>query len=64
MHTAAEQYREYARECAQWAAEAQTDEARGIFLQMAQQWIEAALTIDRIERPQSAPSRPSSSARH
>jgi hypothetical protein len=58
------QYREYARECAQWAAEANTEEARSIFLKMAQQWMEAALTIDRIEGPQSGPSRPSSSARH
>jgi|KBSMisStandDraft_5_1062788.scaffolds.fasta_scaffold2495568_1 hypothetical protein len=63
MDTAA-QYREYARECAQWAADAHTDEARSIFLQIAQQWIEAALTLERIEGSPPTPSERPLSARH
>jgi hypothetical protein len=63
MNTA-DEYREYARECAGWAAEAHTDEARSIFLKIAQQWIETALAIDGIEGRRLAPSGPASSPQH
>jgi hypothetical protein len=38
MTTAAE-YREYAHECARWAAEAKSDEMRDAFLDMANHWL-------------------------
>jgi hypothetical protein len=45
MTTAAE-YREYAHECARWAAEAKSDEMRSAFLDMANHWLAAALKVD------------------
>ena len=36
----------YAIACMRWAAEAKTEEERGVFLAMAQQWSEAALRLD------------------
>jgi hypothetical protein len=44
MTTADESYR-YARECLQWASEAQTDEQRDNFFAMARAWTQAALQM-------------------
>jgi hypothetical protein len=51
MTTAAE-YREYAHECARWAAEAKSDEMRQAFLDMANHWLAAALQVDGLITPQ------------
>jgi hypothetical protein len=41
--SAAEQYREFAQECMDWAKTAKTDRERDIFLQMAKTWFAAAI---------------------
>jgi hypothetical protein len=47
-----QEYRENALECLGWARTARTDTERGIFLQMAQAWQEAAeLTAKRTHPP-------------
>jgi hypothetical protein len=45
MKTAAE-YRAMADECFKWAREAQTDEVRASYLQLAQVWLDAASKLD------------------
>jgi hypothetical protein len=45
MKTAAE-YRAMADECFKWAREAQTDEVRASYLQLAQVWLDAACKLD------------------
>jgi hypothetical protein len=45
MKTAAE-YRAMADECFKWAREAQTDEVRASYLQLAQGWLDAASKLD------------------
>jgi hypothetical protein len=50
METAAE-YHQYARECLQWAAEAQTADQRKEFLSMARAWTEAALRVEGVLVP-------------
>jgi hypothetical protein len=42
----ADEFREYARECLQWADEAETDDQRQSFISMAKDWILAALSLD------------------
>jgi hypothetical protein len=39
-------YREMAEECFGWAREAQTDEVRACYLNLAQTWLDAATWID------------------
>ncbi len=39
----AKQYREYAEECLKWAKEAQSDEYREALIQLAQDWLLAAI---------------------
>jgi hypothetical protein len=51
MVTAAE-CREYAHECARWAAEAKSDEMRQAFLDMANHFLAAALELDGLITPQ------------
>jgi hypothetical protein len=41
-----EQYREMAEECFGWAREAQTDDVRLCYLNLAQTWLQAASWID------------------
>jgi hypothetical protein len=43
--TTADEYRQYAHECIQWAKEAETDDQRQSFLNMARDWTLAALRI-------------------
>jgi hypothetical protein len=43
--TTADEYREYAKECLHWADEAETDEQRQSFLDMARDWTLAALRL-------------------
>jgi hypothetical protein len=45
MKTAAE-YRAMADECFKWAREAQTNEVRASYLQLAQVWLDAASKLD------------------
>jgi hypothetical protein len=47
------EYRQFARKCIRWAAEATTDEARNSFLDLAQDWTFAALVFDRVEKQES-----------
>jgi hypothetical protein len=44
--TTAEEFREYAKECLQWADEAETDDQRQSFLDMARDWTLAAMRLD------------------
>jgi hypothetical protein len=48
--TTAAQYREYANQCRQWAAEASSEAWRSAFLVMAERWIDAALTVEGCDR--------------
>jgi hypothetical protein len=48
--TTSRQYRQFARECAKWADEATTDEAKKSLLDLASDWIFAALAVDRVEK--------------
>jgi hypothetical protein len=48
--TTSREYRQFARKCIKWAAEATTDEARNSFLHLAGDWIFAALAVDRFEK--------------
>ena len=42
----ADEFREYAKECLRWADEAETDDQRQSFLDMARDWTLAALHLD------------------
>jgi hypothetical protein len=42
----ADGFREYAKECLRWAAEAKTEEEREAFVVLAEQWLEAALRAE------------------
>jgi hypothetical protein len=48
--TTSREYRQFARKCAKWAVETNTDETRNAFLDLACDWTFAALAIDRIEK--------------
>ena len=40
------EYRQFANECLRWATEAETEEERNAFLQMARDWTLAALRLE------------------
>ncbi len=44
--SSAKEYREFARECMDWARTARSEHERAIFMQMAQTWIEAAARFE------------------
>jgi hypothetical protein len=44
--SSAKEYREFARECMDWARTARSEQERAIFTQMAQTWVEAAARIE------------------
>jgi hypothetical protein len=48
--TTSREYRQFARECAKWAAETKTDETQNAFLDLARDWTFAALALDRVEK--------------
>jgi hypothetical protein len=48
--TTSHEYRQFARECAKWAAETKTDETRSAFLDLACDWTFAAHALDRLEK--------------
>jgi hypothetical protein len=54
MKTAAE-YRAMADECFQWAREAQTDEVRESYLQLARIWLNTASKLDGLPPTRSPP---------
>ena len=43
--TTADEYHRYARECLQWASEAETEEQRANFFAMARAWMQASLQM-------------------
>jgi hypothetical protein len=53
--TTASEYRQFATECLRWAAEAETEDDREAFLQLAHDWTLAALRIEGVLVPDSAP---------
>jgi len=57
--TSADEYHRYARECLQWASEAESEEQRANFFAMARTWMQAALQMARA----SSPAEPASEAR-
>jgi hypothetical protein len=50
MATASE-YRQFATECLRWATEAETDDMRNAFLDMARHWTLAALRLEGVLIP-------------
>jgi hypothetical protein len=49
--TTAQEYRKFADECLRWADEAETEEFRNAFIQMARDWTLAALRLDGLSVP-------------
>lgn len=47
----AQEYRKFARECLQWANEAEREEFKDAFIQMARDWTLAALRLDGVFAP-------------
>lgn len=47
----AKEYRAYAKECLEWATEADTDEQRQSFLDMARDWTLAAMKLENAAIP-------------
>jgi hypothetical protein len=47
----ADEYHKYARDCLRWAARARTEEQRKQFLNLAQDWTQAALLIEGVPVP-------------
>jgi hypothetical protein len=45
--TTPEEYRQFARECAKWAIETQTEEHKTSFLALAKDWLYAAMASER-----------------
>jgi hypothetical protein len=43
------EYRQFARECTEWAVETDTEETRKSFLALAKDWTFAAMATDRVE---------------
>ena len=52
--TTSREYRQFVRECTNWAAEATTEEARKLFLELARDWTFAAMVADRVEKQDAA----------
>jgi hypothetical protein len=50
----AREYRQFARECTRWAVETDTEETRKSFLALAKDWTFAAMSIDRVEKQETA----------
>jgi hypothetical protein len=48
------EYRQFARECAKWAVETNTDEDRKSFLALAKDWTFAAMATDRVKNQETA----------
>ena len=44
--SSANEFREFARECLDWASTARTEQERAAFMQMAETWIDAALRLE------------------
>ena len=53
--TTSREYREFARECTKWAAEAASAESRNSLLHLAADWIIASVITDRRELDASEP---------
>ena len=49
--TTAQEYRKFAEECLRWAAEADTEEDRNSFLELARDWTLAALRVEGVLIP-------------
>lgn len=49
------EYRQFARQCTEWAAETDTNEARNAFLDLASEWTLAALCVDRATKKDAPP---------
>jgi hypothetical protein len=52
--TTSREYRQFARQCTEWAAEADTSEARNAFLDLASDWTLAALCVDRAPKEEAS----------
>lgn len=49
--TTAQEYRKFADECLRWATEAETEEFKDAFIQMARDWTLAAMRLDGVSAP-------------
>jgi hypothetical protein len=49
------EYRQFARQCTEWAAETDTNETRNAFLNLAFDWTLAALCVDRAPKEEALP---------
>ena len=54
MPTSSE-YRQFARQCAEWAAETDTNETRNAFLNLAFDWTLAALSVEPAPKDEQPP---------
>jgi hypothetical protein len=52
--TTSREYRQFARRCAEWAVETDTNETRNGFLDLARDWTIAALVLDRVAMEEAA----------
>jgi hypothetical protein len=50
MRREAEKYRSYARECLRQAEQAETEERRDKLFNLARVWVDAAATLDNLDR--------------
>src|ERR1700680_4896536 len=53
--TTSREYRQFARQCTEWAAETDTSEARNAFHDLASDWTLAALCVDRATKKEASP---------
>jgi hypothetical protein len=49
--TTAQEYRKFADECLRWATEAETEEFKDAFIQMARDWTLAAMRLEGLSPP-------------
>jgi hypothetical protein len=49
--TTAQEYRKFAEECLRWATEAETEEFKDAFIQMARDWTLAAMRLEGFPAP-------------
>jgi hypothetical protein len=47
----AQEYRKFAEECLRWADEAETEEFKDAFIQMARDWTLAAMRLEAVAAP-------------
>lgn len=60
--TTAKEYREFAIECLRWATEVESEEDKQAFLDMARDWMLAAMRLEGVLTPDNVSAEPASEA--